>query len=160
MPPARKTVMVVDSDESSRERLSQILRRDHRVLRAGSAEAGLGLIGKDGVDVVLADHSLPGVSGFDFLRIVRENYPLAEFVMLGGEADVDAAVTAVKLGAYHFLVKSAAPDAVQSIVAHPSERQDLNRKGRAISDDGKGAARGGGWDRQGSTGRDLPTDTG
>lgn len=57
IPPARKTVMVVDSDESSRERLSQILRRDHRVLRAGSAEAGLGLIGKDGVDVVLADHA-------------------------------------------------------------------------------------------------------
>ena len=44
MPPARKTVMVVDSDESSRERLSQILRRDYRVLRAGSAEAGLGLM--------------------------------------------------------------------------------------------------------------------
>ncbi len=137
MPPVRKTVMVVDSDESSRERLSQILRRDHRVLRAGSAEAGLGLIGKDGVDVVLADHSLPGVSGFDFLRIVRENYPLAEFVMLGGEADVDAAVAAVKLGAYHYLVKSAAPEAVQSIVAHASERQDLNRKVMALSDEVK-----------------------
>ena len=110
MPPARKTVMGVASAGAGRERLSQILRRDHRVLRAGSAEAGLGLIGKDGVDVVLADHSLPGVSGLDFLRIVRENYPLAEFVMLGNEADVDAAVAAVKLGAYHFLVKSAAPE--------------------------------------------------
>lgn len=35
------------------------------------------------------------MSGFDFLRIVRENYPLAEFVMLGDDADVDAAVAAV-----------------------------------------------------------------
>ncbi|MBP7776471.1 MAG: sigma-54-dependent Fis family transcriptional regulator [Acidobacteria bacterium] len=127
--------MVVDSDESSRERVAEILRRDHRVLRAGSAEAGLGLIGKDGVDVVLADRALPGVSGFDFLRIVRENYPLAEFVMLADDPDVDAAVAAIKLGAYHFLVKSASPEAVQSIVAHASARQDLNRKVMALSDE-------------------------
>ncbi len=127
--------MVVDSDESSRERVAEILRRDHRVLRAGSAEAGLGLIGKDGVDVVLADRALPGVSGFDFLRIVRENYPLAEFVMLADAPDVDAAVAAIKLGAYHFLVKSASPEAVQSIVAHASARQDLNRKVMALSDE-------------------------
>ncbi len=127
--------MVVDSDESSRERVAEILRRDHRVLRAVSAEAGLGLIGKDGVDVVLADRALPGVSGFDFLRIVRENYPLAEFVMLADDPDVDAAVAAIKLGAYHFLVKSASPEAVQSIVAHASARQDLNRKVMALSDE-------------------------
>ena len=50
------------------------------------------MIGRDGVDLVLADHALPGVSGFDFLRIVRENYPLAEFVMLADAPDVDAAV--------------------------------------------------------------------
>ncbi|MEZ5291455.1 MAG: sigma-54 dependent transcriptional regulator [Vicinamibacterales bacterium] len=131
----RKTVMVVDADESSRERLGQVLRRDYRLLRAGSAEAALGMIGRDGVDVVLADRTLPGVSGFDFLRIVRENYPLAEFVMIADAPDVDAAVTAVKLGAYHFLVKSAAPEAVLSIVGHASERQDLNRKVMVLADE-------------------------
>jgi two-component system, NtrC family, response regulator AtoC len=135
MPPTRKTVMVVDADDSSRERFIQILRRDHRLLRAGSAEAGLGLIGRDGVDIVLADRDLPGLSGLDFLRIVRENYPLAEFVMLAREADVDAAVTAVKLGAYHVLLKGAPADAVLSVVAQASERQDLNRKVLALSDE-------------------------
>jgi DNA-binding NtrC family response regulator len=137
MATARKTVMVVDSDDTSRERFAHVLRRDHRVLRAGSAEAGLGMIGRDGVDVVLADHALPGLDGFDFLRIVRENYPLAEFVMLAGEPDVDAAVTAVKLGAYHFLLKSAPPEAVLSIVTLAAERQDLNRKVMALSDEVK-----------------------
>jgi DNA-binding NtrC family response regulator len=135
MPSPRKTVMIVDADESTRERLARALRRDHHVLRAGSAEAGLGLIGKDGVDVVLADRTLPGVSGIDFLRIVRENYPMAEFVMLADEPDVDAAVAAVKLGAYHFLLKSATPEAIASIVAHAAERQDLNRKVLALSDE-------------------------
>ena len=96
----------------ARERLANILKRDARVLRAGSAEAALGMLGRDGVDLVLSDAALPGVSGFDFLRIVRENYPLAEFVMLADAPDVDLAVQAVKLGAYHVLVKDAEPETV------------------------------------------------
>ena len=133
MAPSRKTVLVVDADETTRERLATILRRDCRVLRASSAESGLGMIGRDGVDLVLADHALPGVSGLDFLRIVRENYPMAEFVMLADGPDVDTAVAAVKLGAYHFLVKSAPAETVLSIVAHAAERQDLNRQVLTLS---------------------------
>ena len=134
MPPPRKTLLVVDADEASRERLALVLKRDARVLRAGSAEAALGMLGRDGVELVLAERSLPGIDGFDFLRIVRENYPLAEFVMLADAPDVDLAVQAVKLGAYHVLVKDAAPETVLSIVAHASERQDLNRQVLALSE--------------------------
>ena len=94
------------------------------------------MLGRDGVDLVLADAALPGVNGFDFLRIVRENYPLAEFVMLADAPDVDLAVQAVKLGAYHVLVKDAEPETVRSIVAHASERQDLNRQVLALADAG------------------------
>jgi two-component system response regulator AtoC len=129
----RKTLLLVDADEASRERLASILKRDARVLRASSAEAAIGMIGRDGVDLVFADRTLPGVDGFDFLRIVRENYPLAEFVMLADAPDVDVAVQAVKLGAYHLLVKDAAPDAVLSVLAHAAERQDLNRQVLALS---------------------------
>ncbi|MGE0363612.1 MAG: sigma-54-dependent transcriptional regulator [Vicinamibacterales bacterium] len=134
MAPPRKTLLLVDADEASRERLALVLKRDARVLRAGSAEAALAMLGKDGVDLVLADRVLPGIDGFDFLRIVRENYPLAEFVMLADAPDVDTAVQAVKLGAYHVLLKDAAPDVVLSIVAHAVERQDLNRQVLALSE--------------------------
>jgi DNA-binding NtrC family response regulator len=129
----RKTLLLVDADEASRERLASILKRDARVLRASSAEAALGMLGRDGVDLVLAADALPGVNGFDFLRIVRENYPLAEFVMLADRPDVDVAVQAVKLGAYHVLVKDAEPGTVLSIVAHAAERQDLNRQVLALA---------------------------
>ncbi|MFN7978408.1 MAG: sigma-54 dependent transcriptional regulator [Vicinamibacterales bacterium] len=135
MASSRKTVLVVDADEAARDHVAKALRREYHVVRAGSAEAALGLIGKDGVDVVLANRALPGVSGADFLRIVRENYPMAEFVMLADEPDVDAAVAAVKLGAYHFLVKTAAAEAIASIVGHAAERQDLNRKVLALADE-------------------------
>ena len=68
MAPNRKTLLLVDADESARERLANILKRDARVLRAGSAEGALTMLGRDGVDLVLSDAALPGVSGFDSTR--------------------------------------------------------------------------------------------
>jgi DNA-binding NtrC family response regulator len=133
MAPPRKTILIVDPDESSRERLGQVLRREARVLKAASGEAGLGLMERDDVSLVLASVELPGISGFDLLQIVRENYPLAEVVMLSAASDVESAVQAVKLGAYHVLPADAAPDAVRTTLAHAAERQDLSRQVLTLS---------------------------
>ncbi len=123
----RKTVLIVDAQDDARDRFSVPLRRDYRVLRAASAEAALGVMNREDVDLVLADMELPGVSGLDMLHIVRENFPLVEVIMASAQADVDGAVNAVKLGAFHFLTKTVDPDALRSIVARAAERQDLSR---------------------------------
>ena len=124
----RKTVLVIDADDEARERLATPLRRDHRVLRASSAEAALGLMEREEVDIVVADATLPGISAFELLRIVRANYPLAESILVASASDVEGAVQAIKLGAYHYLAKNADPDAYRATINHASERQDLNRR--------------------------------
>ena len=53
-----------------------ILQRDYRVLRSSSGEAALALLKHEDVDLMLLDVRLPGISGFDVLRIVKENYSL------------------------------------------------------------------------------------
>jgi len=107
----RKTVLVVDATDEGRERLAAVLKREYRVLRAASGEAALTLMEREEVDLVLADAALPGISGFDLLRIVRANYPLAETILVSAGSDVEGAVHAIKLGAYHYLEKRAEPDA-------------------------------------------------
>jgi DNA-binding NtrC family response regulator len=124
----RKTVLVVDSEEQTRERIAATLKRDYRVIRAASGEAALTQMEREEVDLVLADASLPGISGFELLRIVRANYPLAESILLSAGSDLDGAVQAIKLGAYHYLSKDIEPDSLRTAVAHASERQDLNRQ--------------------------------
>ena len=124
----RKTVVVVDAAEETRERLATPLKRDYRLLRAASAEAALGLMERDEVDLVIADASLPGLSGLEMLRVLRANYPLVETILVSDESDLDGAVQAIKLGAYHYLSKHGDPDALRTAVAHASERQDLNRR--------------------------------
>ena len=124
----RKTVLIVDAAEDSRERLATPLKRDHRVLRAATGEAALALMEAEEVDLVIADVDLPGITGFEFLRVLRANYPLSETLMISAGSDLDRAVQAIKLGAYHYLSKDAAPDAFRTAIAHASERQDLNRR--------------------------------
>lgn len=96
----RKTILVVDEDDAAREALAAPLKRDYRLLRAASGEAALALMDREDVDVVIAEVSLPGITGFELLQVVRENFPLVELVMTSGAADVDQAVQAIKLGAY------------------------------------------------------------
>ena len=124
----RKTVLIVDPDENTRERLATPLKRDYRVLRAATGEAALALMEGEEVDLVIADVDLPGIAGLDLLRVLRANYPLSETVMVSGSADLDRAVQAIKLGAYHYLSKESDPDMLRSAVARASERQDLNRR--------------------------------
>ena len=123
-----KTVLIVDDDEGMRDTLTAILKRDYRVLRVASGEAALPILNKDDVDLVLLDVRLPGISGFEVLRILKENYSLVEVIIISAITDVETAVQAMKHGAYHYITKDFDYDQLRSLVRNASERQDLNRQ--------------------------------
>jgi DNA-binding NtrC family response regulator len=130
----RKTVLIIDANDDARERLSHTLRRDFRVVRAASAEAGLALMDREDVDVLIADVEQPALGGIDLLQIVRENFPLVEIIMVSALPDVEGAVSAIKLGAYHFLTKDCDPDVLRELVRHAGDRQDLHRHVLTLQD--------------------------
>jgi DNA-binding NtrC family response regulator len=121
-------VLVVDHDEKTRQLLADALRRDYRVVGAASGEAALLLLVREEVDVVLLEVRQPGMSGFEVLRIVRENYPLVSVVMVSAVAEVGQAVQAIKEGAFHFVTKDASPETIRSTVALAVEHQELSRE--------------------------------
>jgi DNA-binding NtrC family response regulator len=123
-----KTILVVDEDEGMRDSLSAILKREFRVLRVSSGEAAVAVLQKEDVDIVLLDLHLPGISGFEVLRIIRENYPLVQIVMISAVNEVETAVQAMKLGAFHYVVKTVEADHLRAVVRKASEHQDLNRQ--------------------------------
>src|SRR5213082_2491853 len=95
-----KAVLIVDDDEGMRDTLTAILKREYRVLRVASGEAALPILQREDIDLVLLDVRLPGISGFEVLRIVKENYSLIEVIVISAMNDVETAVTAMKFGAY------------------------------------------------------------
>jgi DNA-binding NtrC family response regulator len=131
MNPKLKTILIVDDDEGMRDTLNAILRRDYRVLRAATGEAALAILNREDVDLMLLDVRLPGIDGFDVLRIVRENYSLIEVIMISAITEIETAVKAMKFGAYHYTTKDF--ETIRSLVHNASERQDLNRQVMTLS---------------------------
>ncbi|HEX7139779.1 MAG TPA: sigma-54 dependent transcriptional regulator [Vicinamibacterales bacterium] len=128
-----KTVLIVDDDEGMRETLTAILKREYRVLRVASGEAALPVLNREDVDLILLDVRLPGISGFEVLRIVKENYSLIEVLMISAINEIETAVQAMKHGAYHYVTKDFDYDQLRALVRNASERQDLNRQVLTLS---------------------------
>ena len=82
---------------------------------------------------MLLDVRLPGISGFEVLRIVKENYSLVEVLMISAINEIETAVQAMKHGAYHYVTKDFDYDQLRSLVRNASERQDLNRQVLTLS---------------------------
>ena len=128
-----KTILIVDDDDGMRDTLAAIFKRDYRTLQADNGEAALAVLNREEVDLVLLDVRLPGISGFDVLRIVKENYALIEVIMISAINEIETAVQAMKQGAYHYITKDFDYDTMRSLIHKASERQDLNRQVLTLS---------------------------
>ena len=128
MPPdRRKTLLVVDSDDEIRESLTAALRRDYRVLRAATGETALQVMQKEDVDLMLLEVHLRGISGFEVLKIARENYPYVETIVISKAKELDTAIEAMRHGAYHYISKDFDIESIRTLFANAAERQDLSR---------------------------------
>ena len=123
----RKTLLIVDDEELVRDSLASALRADYRILRAASGEGALQLMEREAVDLMVLDVTLPGISGFDVLKITRENYPAIEVIVVSETQQLDTAIEAMRHGAYHYLSKHHGWEGVKATAANASERQDLRR---------------------------------
>jgi DNA-binding NtrC family response regulator len=110
-----------------RESLTALLKADYRTLRVATGEAALQMMEKEDIDLMLLDVRLPGINGFEVLKIAKENYPYAEVIVISVVKELEAAIEAMRHGAYHYISKDFDLEGVRSLVANASERQDLNR---------------------------------
>jgi two-component system NtrC family sensor kinase len=86
----------VDDDEHVLRALRRVLKRArYHILDALDAEAALEILAQEPVHVVVSDCRMPGMSGVELLRIVKERYPRVQRVLLTGQADSVAVEQAV-----------------------------------------------------------------
>ncbi len=101
-----RRILVVDDNELICEQLSHVLARDDRRIKvAPDGTTALEWMTERNFSIVLTDLCLPGISGLDLIREIRERDLPATVIVMTGHASIDSAVEAMKLGAYDYLTK-------------------------------------------------------
>jgi two-component system response regulator HydG len=119
-------LLLVDDEPANLDSLERIFAREgYRTQRAETGAAALALLRDRPPDVVLTDLMMPGMSGQELLRAVKAVAPDAEVVLMTAYGTVEAAVAAMKDGAYDFLTKPLKRHAVLKSVAQALEKRRL-----------------------------------
>ena len=99
-------LLVVDDEPNMRSMLSDILESEgHEAVTCGEAEEALALLEREGFDAGILDLNLPGISGMEMLRRLKERTSPIPIIMITAYGTIDAAVEAMRLGAYDFIIK-------------------------------------------------------
>lgn len=99
-------VLVVEDDPDTQWRLARVLTlHGARVVGASSGEAALALIDQWPADIVLVDQGLPGISGLEVARQIRQKHPSIPVVLMSTEESQDLRLAAKVAGAALTLTK-------------------------------------------------------
>jgi DNA-binding NtrC family response regulator len=99
-------ILVIDDEESIRDLLKDFLvAKGFQVAVASDGESGLQLLKEDAFDIILLDLMMPGMSGLDVLRERSARKIDIPLIVITAHATVQAAVEAVKLGAFEYITK-------------------------------------------------------
>jgi CheY-like chemotaxis protein len=127
-------ILVVDDEETILFVICRVLEsHGYEVLAAGSAEKGLEHLASGPIDAALLDLVLPGQSGLELLRAIKQRFPDTEVVMMTSHASIDTAVQAMREGAYDYLHKPFEDiDEVWTVVSRALDRGRLARLNRDL----------------------------
>jgi len=108
---ARSLILVIDDEPNILSSVRRALEQeDYRVEVAGSGAIGLGKLADKEFDLVLLDVMMPEMDGLQTLERIRAAHPALVVVMMSGNASIETAVSATKLGAQDFLEKPLSSD--------------------------------------------------
>ncbi len=132
--PAR-TLLLVDDEPNILSALQRALRRDgYRILACDDPFKGLDLMAAEKVDVILSDQRMPGMSGVEFLRRVKDLRPETMRIVLSGYTDLQFITDAINEGAiYKFLTKPWDDEQLRTQIREAFQRKEVADENRRLT---------------------------
>ena len=135
----KHTLLVVDDEPDVVKSVQDLLRFDYKVLGATRAADALRLIREQPVHVVLTDQRMPEMTGVEFLRRLRDDYPDTVRLLITGYADIRAVIDAINQGSvYRYITKPWEPEELQAVIREAAERYDLIAERKQLIEELKG----------------------
>lgn len=131
-----KTVLVVDDDPTQRRLMQAAAEKQGfraRVVENGEKALEEASDAKNGVDVVLLDLVMPGLSGMDTLERLMERRPDLPVIVLTATGGIDTVVQAMRAGAVDFFVKPASPERIGISIRNALKLSDLRGEVKRLS---------------------------
>jgi type II secretory ATPase GspE/PulE/Tfp pilus assembly ATPase PilB-like protein/FixJ family two-component response regulator/RNA polymerase subunit RPABC4/transcription elongation factor Spt4 len=132
----RYTLLFVDDEDGVLRALRRIfIDENYEILTAESAEKALALLEKQTVHLVVSDHRMPGMTGAQLLKEIKQKWPDTIRIMLTGYADVQSIMGAVKEGAvFKFITKPWNDEDLRLTVSLALQQYALIRENRKLKD--------------------------
>jgi two-component system response regulator RegA len=109
----KQTLLIVDDDNAFRTRLAKAFSaRGYEVRDAPDYEAAVKLANEESPELAVVDLKMPGHSGLELVKALKEIEPTTSIVVLTGYGSIATALEAVRLGATHYLTKPADVDEI------------------------------------------------
>jgi two-component system response regulator PilR (NtrC family) len=128
-------ILIVEDENSMREVLRILLEGEsYEVISASDGLKGLSYIDKDIFDLVITDIKMPGADGFEVLKKVKHISPDTIVLMITAFGTTEAAIEAMKLGAYDYINKPFKIDEIRLIVKKALEKKRLSEEVSLLRD--------------------------
>ncbi|HEX7672023.1 MAG TPA: sigma-54 dependent transcriptional regulator [Polyangiaceae bacterium] len=138
------TILFVDDEPEMRDLAVETLaHRGFHVEVAGSAEEAMALVQKRPPDVIVTDINLAGVTGLEFCRRVNASLPDIPVIVVTAFGSTEAAVGAIRAGAYDFITKPMDIDELSRTLSRAIQLRDLGVEVKRLREQVQGV-RGGG----------------
>ena len=127
------TILTIDDEENIRNGLADNFELEgYEVKKAASGKEGLALIAKGGIDLVITDLRMDGISGEEVVRRVTTENPGIPIIVLTGHGSIEDATKAIKSGAYDFLTKPLDLDHLNLIVKNALRGKELANQNKEL----------------------------
>src|ERR687892_2339555 len=127
------TLLVADDDPGLRESLERTLAREgYRIVLASDGRAALERFQAGGIDLIVTDLKMPGLTGLELLRAAKAIAPDVDVILLTAFGTVEEAVKAMKDGAYDFLTKPFRREQLVKLIDKALERRSLIAQNRDL----------------------------
>lgn len=128
-------VLVIDDEMGPRESLRMLLKPSYQVHTADSVEKGLKLLTEKRPDAIVMDIRMPGMTGIEGLRKIRQIDPHLSVIMLTGFGALETAKEALRLGANDYISKPFDAREMREVISRNVERTRIHRTSENAADE-------------------------
>ncbi len=122
-------LLIVDDEEQFLASISKSLElRSFHVIAVNRGEKAIEAAKNNPIDIALVDLKMPGISGEETLKLLKQEHKWMEVVILTGHGAIDSAVECTKNGAYSYLQKPCELDALLEALQNAYKKKVMNKK--------------------------------